>query len=140
MAIVEIAPGAWVEEDQLRFSYCRSSGPGGQNVNKVNTKAELRVALAALRGLSERTRARLAQLAGSRLTNQGELILTCEVSRSQESNRDTALLKLRELLVRAQHQPKPRKATRPSAGARRRRLESKRIRSQIKAGRNEPRE
>lgn len=70
---VEVAPGVYVAEEAMRLQFARSSGPGGQNVNKLNTKAELWVALEAIRGLDEAARGRLAQLAGQRLTAAGEI-------------------------------------------------------------------
>jgi ribosome-associated protein len=131
----EIVPGVRVPESAMRFQYARSSGPGGQNVNKVNTKAELWVPLAAITGLTERAMARLRTLAGRRLTAAGEIHLTGETERSQEANRSAVLERLRELLLQAQHEPKPRKKTKPSKGAKRRRLEAKRQRSEVKSRR-----
>ncbi|MGA2500205.1 MAG: alternative ribosome rescue aminoacyl-tRNA hydrolase ArfB [Tepidisphaeraceae bacterium] len=136
-AQVELAPGVFADEGAVRFSFCRSSGPGGQNVNKVNTKAELRVAVADLRGLDVGARQRLAGLAGQRLTRDGVLIITADTARSQESNRAAVLERLRELLVQARHRPKPRRATRPTRGSKLRRLDAKKHRSDIKAGRRE---
>ena len=131
----EIIPGVRLPESAMRFQYARSSGPGGQNVNKVNTKAELWVPLAAITGLTERAVARLRTLAGRRLTAAGEIHLTGETERSQEANRSAVLERLRELLLQAQHEPKPRKKTKPSKGAKRRRLEAKRQRSEVKSRR-----
>lgn len=131
--IIEVAPGVHAAEEDLRISYCRSSGPGGQNVNKVNTKAELRVALDALRGLAHYARQKLIQLAGDRLNKENELIFTADYSRSQEFNRDAVHEKLRELIVQAQFRPKPRRATKPSRASKERRLDGKKRRSHIKA-------
>src|SRR5688500_18025378 len=131
----EIIPGVRVPESAMRFQYARSSGPGGQNVNKVNSKAELWVPLDAIAGLSDRAMARLRTLAGRRLTAAGEIHLTGETERSQEANRSAVLERLRELLLQAQHEPKPRKKTKPSKGAKRRRLEAKRQRSEVKSRR-----
>jgi ribosome-associated protein len=132
---IELAPGVRVPVSAVRFQYARSGGPGGQNVNKVNTKAELWVPVAALVGLSERAAGRLRAAAGRRLTQGDEIHIAAETERSQEGNRQAALSRLRELLVAAQHEPKVRKKTKPSKAAKRRRLESKRHRSGIKAGR-----
>jgi ribosome-associated protein len=134
-AQIELAPGVFAHEDAVQFSFSRSSGPGGQNVNKVNTKAELRVAVANLSGLDTGARQRLAGLAGQRLTKDGVLIITADTARSQESNRAAVLERLRELLIQAKHRPKPRRATRPTRGSKLRRLESKKHRARIKAGR-----
>ncbi len=131
-----------VPPDVLRFSYTRSGGPGGQNVNKVATKAVLRVAVRDL-GLAPWAERRLASLAGSRLVGvdedggtdeeagedqaaPGELLLTSEEYRSQKRNREACMAKLRELLVEALARPKVRRKTKPSRGAVERRLRDKR--------------
>src|SRR3954471_21782299 len=132
---LEVGPGVRVAESAVRFQFARSGGPGGQNVNKLNTKAELWVPLDALHGLSHRAIDRLRPLAGRRLTVAGELHLTAETERSQESNRAAVLERLRELIVQAKHEPKPRKKTKPSYGAKHRRLKSKKHRGELKAGR-----
>jgi ribosome-associated protein len=132
---IEVGPGVRVLEPSLRFQFARSGGPGGQNVNKLNTKAELWVPINALHGLTHRALDRLRALAGRRLTNADELHLTAETERSQESNRAAVLERLRELIVQAKHEPKPRKKTKPSYGAKQRRLKSKKHRGEIKAGR-----
>lgn len=154
---VEVAPGVTVPESALRFSFARSAGPGGQNVNKVATKAELRVALADL-PLSRRALERLRDLAGKRIAGEGamegedgeevsgdggggdggmggELVITSQSERSQSRNRAECLEKLRELIVRAKVEPKVRRPTRPTRGSVQRRLEAKRARSRIKRGR-----
>jgi ribosome-associated protein len=132
---IELAPGVHAPADALRFQFSRSSGPGGQNVNKVNTKAELWLPINSITGITERARARLADMAAHRLTIAGEIHLTSDATRSQESNRSQILELLRELIVHAQHEPKKRKRTKPSKAAKRRRLESKRHRSEIKSHR-----
>jgi len=119
----------------MRFQYARSGGPGGQNVNKLNTKAELWVPVDAIAGLSERAVQRLKQMAGKRLTAAGEIHITSETERSQEGNRQAVLDRFRALLAAAAHEPKRRRKTKPSRAARQRRLESKRRRSEIKSGR-----
>lgn len=132
---IDIGPGATIPESGLRFQFARSSGPGGQNVNKLNTKAELWIDPQAIRSLPPDALDRLKTLAGKRLTNEGEIHLTAETARTQESNRLAVLEKLRELIVQALHRPKRRRKTRPSASSRRKRLESKRHRGEIKAQR-----
>ena len=131
----ELVPGVRVPESAVRFQYARSGGPGGQNVNKLNTKAELWVSLAAIGGLSDAARGRLRRLAGRRLTASGEIHLTAETERSQEGNRTAVLERLRQLLLQALHEPKPRRKTRPSKASKRRRLEAKRKRSEVKSQR-----
>ncbi len=132
---LEIAPGVRVPESAFRLQYSRSSGPGGQNVNKVNTKAEIWITVSEIRGLSERALARLRTMSGRRLTMGGELHLTAETERSLEGNKATVLERLRELILQARHEPKVRKKTKISRGAKQRRLQSKRHRGEIKAGR-----
>ena len=129
----EIAPGIFAPPDSMRFQFARSSGPGGQNVNKLNTKVELWVKIDLLLGLRPDVRERLIALAGRRMTREGELHLAAESSRSQESNRAEVLDRLRQLLLRASIRPRPRKSTRPTAASRRRRLEAKKRRGNIKA-------
>ena len=131
----ELAPGVRVPESAMRFQFARSGGPGGQNVNKLNTKAELWVPVAAITGLSDRAAARLRALAGRRLTGAGEIHLSAETERSQEGNRSAVLDRLRQLLLEAMHEPKPRRKTKPSRGSKLRRLESKRRRSEVKSRR-----
>ena len=135
---IELAPGVSAPASALRWQFARSSGPGGQNVNKVNTKAELWLAVAAIVGLSGRAGGRLRNLAGRRLTAADEIHIAADTERSQDANRSAALQRLRELLVEAMHEPKPRRKTRPSRASRQRRLESKRRRSEIKARRSGP--
>jgi len=124
-----------VPGDAIRIQYSRSSGPGGQNVNKLSTRAELWVRIDSIQNLDPPCRARLTQLAGNRLTGAGEIHLAEQATRSQQRNVEGALERLRELLLQAQHVPKVRRKTRPSAGAKRRRLDSKKKRGEIKAGR-----
>ena len=132
---IELGPGVWTDREQLRFGFSRSSGPGGQNVNKVNTKTELRIRLTALHGLSERALARLKDLAGRRLTPEGDMLLTADSQRTQESNRRACLEKLRDLIESAQIEPKVRKKSKPSKGAKKRRLEGKKRQGEKKKAR-----
>ena len=133
---IELAPGVRVAMSALRLQYARSRGPGGQNVNKVNTKTELWAPIDAIMGLSERAVGRLRQFAGKRLTAAGEIHIAADSHRTQEQNRDAAFARLRELVVQAVHEPKVRRKTRPSRAAKQRRLDSKRRRSQIKSRRS----
>ncbi|HEY4328510.1 MAG TPA: alternative ribosome rescue aminoacyl-tRNA hydrolase ArfB [Phycisphaerae bacterium] len=132
---IELGPGVWTDREQLRFGFSRSSGPGGQNVNKVNTKTELRVSLSALHGMSDKALARLQKLAGRRMTAEGDVLLTADKERTQESNRRACLEKLRELIIEAMVEPKIRKKSKPSKGAKKRRLESKKKQGEKKKSR-----
>jgi ribosome-associated protein len=132
---LELAPGVHAPPAALRFQFARSSGPGGQNVNKLNTKAELWLRPDDLQGLTPRALDRLRRLAGKRLTTEGEIHIASDTERGQEGNRQAALQRLRELIIQAKVEPKPRRKTRPSKAARERRLQSKRRRSQIKQNR-----
>lgn len=131
---VSLAPGVEIGADRLRFTFARSSGPGGQNVNKRSTKALLRVGLEdiPINGAALRRLERLAPTVGGVITDEGELLLTGDETRSQRRNRDACLERLRELVVRALTPPKPRKKTRPSKGSVERRLEAKSQRSEVK--------
>ena len=145
---VEIAPGVRIAPGLLRFAFARSSGPGGQNVNKLETKAELRGGVDDL-PIPGRARTRVRAAAGDRVvgaetylgvdgrthTRGGDLILTAQEHRSQSQNKGACLEKLRELLVQAMAEPKVRRKTRPSRGSVERRIEGKKRRSDIKRGR-----
>ena len=132
---ISLAPGVFASESALRLQYSRSGGPGGQNVNKVNTRTQLWLSLDAIAGLSESAFNRLRTLAGNRLTAAGELYIVAETERTQEGNRQAALERLRELIEQAVKVPKRRRKTKPSRGARERRLKGKKIRSEIKSRR-----
>ncbi|MCX5658647.1 MAG: alternative ribosome rescue aminoacyl-tRNA hydrolase ArfB [Planctomycetota bacterium] len=131
---VEIAPRVVVPESELRFNFSRSSGPGGQNVNKLSTKTRLAVSLALLEArIGPSAMAHLIDLAGpARLTDAGDLTLVCEENRSQQANRRGCLERLRELLVEAMRPRRKRRATRPTRGSKQRRLNSKKQRGDIK--------
>ena len=131
----EIVKGVRLAESAMRFRYARSSGPGGQNVNKVNTKADVWVPLDALYGLSGRAMERLRQMAGKRLTTAGEIHIASDTERTQEANRAAVLQRLRDLLAQAVKEPKPRRKTKPSRAAKQRRLDSKRRRADVKSNR-----
>jgi len=132
---IELAPGVRTSAAGLRIQFSRSAGPGGQNVNKVNTKAEMWLVLDALIGLSPAARKRLLASAGRKVTQAGELHLSCETERTAEGNRHELLSRLREMLVQASVEPKRRRKTRPTRASKIRRLAAKRHRSNLKTNR-----
>ena len=130
--MIRINPEISIDEDELTIDFVRSSGPGGQNVNKVATAAQLRFNVFASPSLPEYVKPRLAALAGSRLTNDGVLIIDARRHRTQARNRQDAIDRLAELILQAAHVPRRRRKTRPTAGSRERRLDTKRRHSENK--------
>jgi len=122
-----------IDENEIQESFIRSSGPGGQNVNKLATAVQLRFDVRHSPSLSHEVRARLERLAGRRLTRDGVLVITAQRYRTQERNRDDALTRLIELIRAAAVRPTPRRPTRPTLGSKVRRLEGKKRRAGIKA-------
>lgn len=127
-----------LEDDEIEIRHARASGPGGQHVNKTSTAIELRFDARNSPSLPEEVRERLERLAGSRLTQEGVIVLFAQGSRSQEMNRQDAIARLVALVKQATERPKPRKATRPTYASKLRRLAGKTTRSGIKAGRSKP--
>lgn len=125
-------------EDALEERFLAATGPGGQNVNKVATAVQLRLDVFALR-LSPEVYARLKGLAGSRWTNDGEIVVTARAHRTQDANRAEARERLAELVGKAHIAPVRRKKTKPSKAARARRVDEKKGRSAVKAGRGKVR-
>jgi ribosome-associated protein len=120
-----IAPGVEIPDSDLSISFVRASGPGGQNVNKLSTAAQLRFELAGSTALAPDVKTRLRALSGRRLTQEGAILIIARNQRTQENNRREAEERLADLIRRALTPPKPRKATRPTRASRERRLESK---------------
>ena len=121
-----------LDEREITEFFVRASGPGGQNVNKVASAVQLRFNARRSPSLSADVRSRLERLAGSRLTRDGVIVITAQRHRAQARNREDALARLLDLIRRAAHPPLKRRATKPSAGARERRMESKKRRAGIK--------
>ncbi len=124
--------------DEFLVDYARSGGPGGQNVNKVNSKVLLRWSPASSPSLPEPVRARLLKMVAHRLTNQGELLVTSQSSRDQSRNLADCLDKVRSIVLAAANPPKVRRITKPTYGSRIRRAETKTRRSDLKRGRRKP--
>ncbi|MGQ0588373.1 MAG: alternative ribosome rescue aminoacyl-tRNA hydrolase ArfB [Sphingosinicella sp.] len=125
-------------EDALSETFLAASGPGGQNVNKVATACQLRCDVFRL-GLAPDVYQRLKELAGSRMTASGEIVITARRYRTQEANREDARARLAELIDRANVQPAKRRRTRPSRAAKAKRMDEKKSRSVIKQARGKVR-
>lgn len=134
-AFVDLAPGLRISRSSLRWQFARGGGPGGQNVNKLNTKAEVWLAIDQIQGLSAAAMVRLRTLAGSRLTQQDQIHLSCAIHRSQEQNRQEVIGRLGRLILSAAREPRPRRKTRPTRASKTRRLDTKRRRSKTKSQR-----
>jgi len=136
MARIQITNTIWLFDDELQEKFIRSSGPGGQNVNKVSSAVQLRFNVRLSRSLPDRVREKILNSGDSRLTNDGELVLEAGRHRTQEANRRDALERLKEIIRGAAHVPRKRIATRPTLGAKKRRLESKARRGFVKQKRS----
>ncbi|MGB8278038.1 MAG: alternative ribosome rescue aminoacyl-tRNA hydrolase ArfB [Methylovirgula sp.] len=133
-----IAPGLAIDESEIAFAFLRASGPGGQNVNKVETAVQLRFDVRHSPSLDDYVKRRLEKLAGSRLTQEGVLVLTAQRFRSQERNRADALERLRQLVIKSAERPKRRIATRPTLASKKRRVDTKVKRGETKRLRTGP--
>lgn len=133
--MIQITPTLFLNEAELKFTFIRAPGPGGQNVNKVATAVQLRFSILHSMSLSEDVRNRLIIQAGKKITQDGELIIKASRYRTQERNKQDALFRLQEMLRRAAAPPKKRKQTKPTYSSVQRRLAEKKQRSKSKSTR-----
>ncbi|HEY4223951.1 MAG TPA: alternative ribosome rescue aminoacyl-tRNA hydrolase ArfB [Myxococcota bacterium] len=132
---IQVRANVVIPDSELAVTFARSGGPGGQNVNKVSSKAVLRWRVRETAALPLEAKARLLTAIESRITNDGELVISCDETRDQAQNISIAEERLRRLVEEALVRPKTRHKTRPSRGSKERRLKEKSVRKQIKAGR-----
>jgi len=130
--MIRITDSISIEDNEIRFDFVRASGPGGQNINKVNSAVQLRFDAPNCRQIDENMLKRLRQVAGHQMKNNGTIIIKARRFRTQERNRQDAIDRLVKLLQKAATKPKRRKKTKPSFASGERRLTSKHHRSQIK--------
>lgn len=136
--MIEVTERISLDPEEIEETFVRASGPGGQNVNKVSTAVQLRFDIRHSPSLPEAVRLRAERLAGKRLTKDGVLVLTAARFRSQERNREDAIARLVALLQEAAQRPEPRRPTRPTLAAKRRRIDAKTQRGSIKKLRRRP--
>ena len=130
--MIQVTHNIAIEEREIKEEFVRASGPGGQNVNKVATAVQLRFDVARSPSLPDDVRERLLRLAGKRITEKGVLVIDARRFRTQERNRQDALERLVALIKKASKRPKPRKKKRPTRASKKRRLDGKHRRGEIK--------
>lgn len=136
--MIQVTPSIAIDESELEESFVRASGPGGQHVNKVSSAVQLKFDIRRSPSLPNDVAVRLMKLAGSRLTQDGVIVIVAQAQRSQKRNREEALERLLELIREAAVRPVIRRATKPTKASKERRLVSKDKRASIKAGRSKP--
>lgn len=133
--MIQVTDTIAIDENDLQFQFVRSSGPGGQNVNKVATAVQLRINLYTARGITDDLREMLMKREKKRINNEGELIIDARRFRSQEKNREDAVERLKAIIEKASYKPPKRKPSRPSKAAKEKRLSAKKQQSQRKQDR-----
>lgn len=136
--MIQVTPSIAIDESEIAESFVRASGPGGQHVNKVSTAVELRFDVRRSPSLPNDVALRLMRAAGSRLTQDGVVVIVAQDHRSQKRNREEALGRLLQMIREAAVAPVKRRATKPTKASKERRLASKERRSSVKAGRSRP--
>lgn len=130
--MLQITPTFSIPEDELTITFTHAKGPGGQNVNKVATAVHLRFSLRNSPSLTEEVKARLAKLAGNKMTQGGEIVIEAKRYRSQDKNRSDAEKRLAALILKALVRPKKRLPTRPTVSSKKRRVDTKKMRAELK--------
>lgn len=133
--MIEITPSIAIDEKEIQLDFIRSSGPGGQNVNKVSSGVQLRFNITTSETLPDEVKQRLYRIARNRISEDGTLIIEAKRYRTQKQNREDAMARLVALLYKATEKPRPRKKTRPSASSQAERIERKKRRGAIKRSR-----
>jgi len=133
--MIHVTQAIVIDEREIHLEFVRDSGPGGQNVNKVATSVQLRFDVENSPSLPEEVRHRMIRLAGKKITSDGVLLIEAKRFRTQEKNRQDAIDRLIKLISKASEKPKSRRKTKPTLASKKRRLDTKRHRSQIKSRR-----